>query len=126
MRATSCVRPRCHSVERRPRCPLTSLSSCADWHGVAPASSAPAILCRPGSTSLERLAPVFQEGLARNSRHGFEADNLYAVVSLITRCALFREESRGAHYRSDFPEPREEFRKHTVVSKGRAVSLSDL
>ncbi|MCB1019473.1 MAG: FAD-binding protein, partial [Acidobacteria bacterium] len=79
-----------------------------------------------GLDELERLAPVFQEGLARNSRQGFEADNLYAVISLITRCALFREESRGAHYRSDFPEAREGFRKHTVVSKGRPVTLSDL
>jgi L-aspartate oxidase len=79
-----------------------------------------------GLDELDRLAPVFQEGLARNSRHGFEADNLYVVISLITRCALAREESRGAHYRSDFPEPREEFRKHSVVAKGREVRFSVL
>jgi L-aspartate oxidase len=81
---------------------------------------------RAGLDELERSGPTFQEGLARNSRHGFEADNLYIVISLITRCALAREESRGAHYRSDFPEAREEFRKHTIVAKGRDVEFVDL
>ena len=79
-----------------------------------------------GLDELERLAPIFQEGLARNSRFGFEADNLYIVISLIARCALAREESRGAHYRSDFPEPREELRKHTVAAKDREIEFSDL
>ncbi len=32
----------------------------------------------------------------------------------IGQAALRREESRGAHYRSDFPEPREEWRRHIV------------
>jgi L-aspartate oxidase len=81
---------------------------------------------RAGLEELERLAPTFQEGLARNSRHGFEADNLYVVTTLIARSALAREESRGAHFRSDFPEPREAFRKHTVVAKGRDVAFSQL
>ena len=35
----------------------------------------------------------------------FEADNLYLLISLIARCALAREESRGAHFRSQPPHP---------------------
>lgn len=31
--------------------------------------------------------------------------NLTVVAEMVTRSALFREESRGAHYRSDFPAP---------------------
>ena len=46
------------------------------------------------------------------------------VVSLIARCALAREESRGGHYRSDFPEKREEFRKHSVVKRGGEVEFT--
>jgi L-aspartate oxidase len=55
----------------------------------------------------------------------FELRNLHAVALLIARCALSREESRGAHYRTDFPEKREQFARHTVISRGagRAASL---
>src|SRR5208283_891033 len=37
------------------------------------------------------------------SRRAYEAANILEVARLIARCALAREESRGAHYRSDFP-----------------------
>jgi len=76
---------------------------------------------RAGLDELDQLSPFFVEGRARNSRQGFEADNIYAVIGLIARSALAREESRGAHYRSDFPEPEEAFRKHSVVEKGGEV-----
>ena len=53
--------------------------------------------------------------------HGrdFERRNIAQVASLIARCALAREESRGGHYRTDFPVKREEFARHTVVSVRR-------
>ena len=76
---------------------------------------------RAGLAELEQLSPSFGEGVARNSRQGFEADNIYTVIGLMTRSALAREESRGAHYRSDFPEPVESFRKHSIVDKNGAV-----
>jgi L-aspartate oxidase len=44
-----------------------------------------------------------------------DARNVHAVALLIARCALAREESRGAHFRSDFPEKRNEFALHSVV-----------
>ena len=54
---------------------------------------------------------------------GAELRNLHLVAWLIARCALAREESRGAHYRSDFPEPQEAFRKHSVVSQSTDVTF---
>jgi len=33
---------------------------------------------------------------------------------LITEAALLRQESRGAHYRTDFPESLPAWQKHTV------------
>ncbi|MFN7994541.1 MAG: L-aspartate oxidase [Bryobacteraceae bacterium] len=52
-----------------------------------------------------------------------EIRNIHAVATLIARCALAREESRGAHYRTDFPEKREPFARHSVVSKDTDVSF---
>jgi L-aspartate oxidase len=40
-----------------------------------------------------------------------ETANLLTVARLIAAAALAREESRGAHYREDHPEPREEWRR---------------
>ena len=48
---------------------------------------------------------------------------MYQVVSLIARSALGREESRSGHHRTDFPNKRPEFQKHSLVSRGKEVSF---
>jgi L-aspartate oxidase len=45
-----------------------------------------------------------------------ELRNMHRVAALIAACALWREESRGAHYRTDFPEKRPEYLKPSRVS----------
>jgi len=44
---------------------------------------------------------------------GWELQNLLTISSLMCQAARWREESRGTHYREDFPEPVESFRKHS-------------
>ncbi len=55
----------------------------------------------------------------------YELRSIHIVASLIARCALAREESRGGHFRTDFPEKRPEFRKHSVVREGQDVTFRE-
>lgn len=47
----------------------------------------------------------------------WEVQNLLLVAWCVTTGALRREESRGVHYRSDFPNEREEWRLHNDVKR---------
>ena len=49
-----------------------------------------------------------------------ETRNLHTLAGLIARGALAREESRGAHQRSDFPETSVAFAKHSRQQHGKA------
>jgi len=49
-------------------------------------------------------------------RHDYELANLHTLASLMARSALAREESRGAHYRMDYPDHDDKkFLKHSIV-----------
>ena len=61
---------------------------------------------------MERSVPV------EATRRAVEARNLFAVARMIVHCALGREESRGAHFRNDFPE-RNEVAEHSILERGR-------
>lgn len=60
---------------------------------------------------------------ANATRVECEVRNMHLVATLIARCALAREESRGAHTRTDFPDKRSEFQKHSVAKKGNLEVL---
>ena len=81
-------------------------------------------IVREGKTLRRALAQLdeWSDKLpAPKSRAACEDRNLYTVARLIARSALAREESRGAHYRLDFPEHHDtRFLKHSVL-KGDSV-----
>ena len=64
---------------------------------------------------LDALAVAMPRGLFRRA---LEARNLHVVAGLIVASALGREESRGAHYRNDFPLHGASAR-HSVMQRGR-------
>ena len=58
--------------------------------------------------------------------HDRDSHDLHAILvcaRLATEAALRREESRGAHYREDFPEPSEAWRRHLVFRATRVAAL---
>jgi L-aspartate oxidase len=65
--------------------------------------------------SLEAAAERVPEPL---SRRACEARNIHTSALLIVRCALAREESRGAHYRTDYPAHNDaRLRRHSVITQ---------
>ncbi|HEY3364197.1 MAG TPA: L-aspartate oxidase [Symbiobacteriaceae bacterium] len=101
--------------------------------------SAPAIPDRPlnwlwaeiqqlmwDKVGIVREADALQAAIARLSaivesmsgalltREGFQVANLASVALLVAKAALERQESRGGHYRSDFPERDDAWRRHVA------------
>ncbi|MBS3764301.1 MAG: L-aspartate oxidase [Planctomycetes bacterium] len=48
---------------------------------------------------------------------GWQLQNMLTVARLITMCARQRQESRGVHYRTDYPETSEHWQRHIVMTK---------
>lgn len=63
-------------------------------------------------------APLSSRTLTMNQEliQRWELDNLLAVSMVTAQAALHRRESRGGHYREDFPERKDEFNYHTLAS----------
>ncbi|MCC6971047.1 MAG: L-aspartate oxidase [Phycisphaerales bacterium] len=51
---------------------------------------------------------------------GWETQNMLLVAAVMARSALWREESRGCHARTDFPEQVEALRVHDLWRRGEA------
>jgi L-aspartate oxidase len=81
-----------------------------------------------GLTALKRceaaLMHIAEGGKA--SRRSNEAQALARVANAILQSALARTESRGAHFRSDFPKHDDQhFRKHSVLGRHGDVSFEE-
>ena len=56
----------------------------------------------------------WQRQVKPTDRASYELANLVLAARLTTDAALMRTESRGGHYRSDYPETRDEWRRRIV------------
>ena len=74
---------------------------------------------RQGMTeAVQRLQAATQELPPPTSRRNCEVGNIHTAAQLIARSALARLESRGAHYRTDYPEHEDaRFKKHSIVGE---------
>ena len=50
-------------------------------------------------------------------RASWELSNMVLLARLMVESALLRQESRGSHYREDFPETRPDWEKHVVLTQ---------
>ena len=73
------------------------------------------------SAALEKLAELADGiGPGDPSRGGLEARNVLFVSRAVAEAALQRTESRGAHFRRDFPERDDSgWRRHSTTNPGR-------
>ena len=72
----------------------------------------------------EEVRAIESENPVGFSRPLVELWNLQTLSRLIVRSAMARKESRGAHFRNDFPQRNDtQLQKHSVVSKGNEVAF---
>ena len=134
-RAGRAMREETRSVTAKPRSELWMAAS----DGLADASAEDTIqhiqnlmwkdagIVRTGAglkNAILRLEEMHSCTMNPQTRRGHEAQNLHAAGLLVARSALAREESRGAHYRTDFPDHNDaKFLKHSII-KGDSIRFA--
>ncbi len=73
--------------------------------------------------SLERAIDEFEQ--IASSNLSISSRNFVTLAMLVAKAALWREESRGGHFRTDLPEPRESWRVHSIQSINDPISSSE-
>jgi L-aspartate oxidase len=73
--------------------------------------------------SLKRALKEFEQ--ISNSNLSTSSRNFVTLAKLVATSALWREESRGGHFRNDFPERDEKFRVHSIQKLGAEINESE-
>ncbi len=72
--------------------------------------------------SLQRAIREFEQ--IAKSNLSTSSNNFVTLALLVAKAALWREESRGGHFRNDFPEREKRFETHSVQKLGSGISES--
>ncbi len=64
---------------------------------------------------LERMIREYRDKVREPD---LKTDNFLIVTEAVMRSAMLREESRGVHYREDYPEPNPDLARPTLIRKG--------
>ncbi|MFC2007112.1 L-aspartate oxidase [Chloroflexota bacterium] len=72
---------------------------------------------KDGLTEAANVLAIWQKSLPTpTDRPSFELNNMILTGRLVAEAALIREESRGAHFRTDFPQSSPEWKRHIVFT----------
>ncbi|HSK70179.1 MAG TPA: L-aspartate oxidase [Pyrinomonadaceae bacterium] len=69
--------------------------------------------------ALREFEQISKANLSSSSR------NFVTLAMLVAKAALWREESRGGHFRTDFPETKEDWRVHSIQKIGADISAGE-
>jgi len=72
-------------------------------------------------TSMDMKVPE-GSGYNKNLLDALEIENMLTVASLVTQSALVRRESRGSHYREDYPQKDNRWDRSIVLNKNKDFS----
>jgi L-aspartate oxidase len=74
------------------------------------------------TSAIEQLKSLEPPKADNHGRAHCELRNMHALALVMAKCALARHESRGSHYRSDFPyRDDDDFAKHSMAQKGKEI-----
>ena len=108
-----------HSLSRRQvaeAAPAPSLSALQQLHW----DKVGIIRDRESLTEAADTLSAWQESLPQpTDRPSYELNNLVLTGRLVTEAALLRKESRGAHFRSDFPKSSPQWQRHIIFTRSK-------
>jgi L-aspartate oxidase len=73
----------------------------------------------------ETLRKIGDQQSSRPSLDAWEATNLHTLASALVEVAAVRTETRGSHWREDFPDSRDAWLGHLVVTLGKSSAGED-
>ena len=66
------------------------------------------------------LIALGEQGCDKPGAEAWQATNVHLLASAIVSAAIARQETRGSHWREDFPDQRDAWRGHVIISLGPA------
>lgn len=82
-------------------------------------------------TKVKSLKSKLKDMNISNEKHynkplqeGLEVNNMIEIAILIIKSAILRRESRGAHFREDIPETKEDWKKSILINKKRVKFIN--
>lgn len=70
---------------------------------------------------MKRMNVPDNGGYNQHLQDALELENMILIAELVIKSALIREESRGAHYRADYPDRKNEWKKSIVLNQNKDV-----